>query len=682
MISKIKSDITIEKDKLKKHEIISLVHDDNFQITIKKGQFYQDIYKQYLKKDFGVLFIIPNKTSFHYNLDRDVVHKLKILFNRLDCDIDYNNEITDFHKDIFKSKPFYYIDRQITNNKYMEINCEMFTYKSKNILKMEFIHTNNIKNIDVNASHYFWMEGSSKTKQDDLIKKYDYKDWAINIEDYSKLEPHNYSFKVRMMGFDPDTHQSNEDFKKWFNFYSPASDNQYHGAKIEGYGDGIIPYIDDYCLKFATNETQKGYLKQKDFNPNKNLGRSGQTNAGSIPWKRTVENKVITYKPKQNFLCELIESRENINNEKTLLSLSPIKSQSLVCNNKGYQKTIPFFLLWLSHKYIWTTSDVEINELTTEEQLEKSKEETKKEKELRKKAELEKKKEEKEKLLAQQKAEKEEKKKKKAEQEKLLAQQRAEKEEQEKLIAQQRAEKEEQEKLLAQKKAEKEATEKLIAQQKAEEEEQKKLLAQKKAEEEEQKKLIAQQKAEEEEQKKLLAQQKAEKEKQEKILAQQKAEEEKQKKLLVQQKSSKTNQKLLEAAEEINKEKEELENDMENNYISIAEETNIDKGFCYCLKDPSRPNYRKIGKSAKEKEKLLKQYPARYMPEGIDISQWIPFNNSKLAEEHIFEKLKKYRINNTEWFKFDMHEKKIDKYTHEIFSKYKSFMDNNELEEL
>ena len=212
MISKIKSDITIEEDKLKKHEIISLVHDDNFQITIKKGQFYQDIYKQYLKKDFGVLFIIPMNIWFRHNLDRDVVHKLKILFNRLDCDIDYNNEITDFHKDIFKSKPFYYIDRHITNNKYMEINCEMFTYKAKNILKMTFIHTNNIKDIDVNASHYFWMEGSSKTKQDDLIK-YNYNDWAIDIDDYSKLESHNYSFKVRMMGFDPDTHQSNEDFK-------------------------------------------------------------------------------------------------------------------------------------------------------------------------------------------------------------------------------------------------------------------------------------------------------------------------------------------------------------------------------------------------------------------------------------------------------------------------------------
>ena len=382
MISKIKSDITIEEDNLKSHEIISLVHDDNFQITIKKGQFYQDIYKQYLKKDFGVLFLIPNKVSFHYNLDRDVIHKLKILFNRLDCDIYYNNEITDFHKDIFKIKPFYYIDRQITNNKYMEINCEMFTYKSKNILKMEFIHTNNIKNIDVNDSHYFWMEGSSKMKHDDLIKKYDYYDWAIDIEDYSKLEPHNYSFKVRMMGFDPDTHQSNEDFKKWFNFYSPVHENITHGVKLEGYGDGIIPYIDDHCLKFATNETQKGYLKQKDFNPSKNLGRSGTGRQGTnIPWKRTIGNQVITYKPKQNFLCELIESRENINNEKTILTLPPIKSQTLVCNNKGYQKTIPFFLLWLSHKYIWTTSDVEINELTTEEQLEKSKEETKKEKE-------------------------------------------------------------------------------------------------------------------------------------------------------------------------------------------------------------------------------------------------------------------------------------------------------------
>ena len=31
------------------------------------------------------------------------------------------------------------------------------------------------------------------------------------------------------------------------------------------------------------------------------------------------------------------------------------------------------------------------------------------------------------------------------------------------------------------------------------------------------------------------------------------------------------------------------------------------EGYCYCLYDPSRPNYRKIGKSSKDKNKLVKE---------------------------------------------------------------------------
>ena len=64
------------------------------------------------------------------------------------------------------------------------------------------------------------------------------------------------------------------------------------------------------------------------------------------------------------------------------------------------------------------------------------------------------------------------------------------------------------------------------------------------------------------------------------------------------------------------------------------------------------------------------------MPEGISISQWIPFDNSKLAEEHIFEKLKKNRINDTEWFKFDLNDNEIDLYIENIFTAYKSFIES------
>ena len=65
------------------------------------------------------------------------------------------------------------------------------------------------------------------------------------------------------------------------------------------------------------------------------------------------------------------------------------------------------------------------------------------------------------------------------------------------------------------------------------------------------------------------------------------------------------------------------------------------------------------------------------MPEGINILQWVPFTNSKLAEEHIFEKLKKYRINNTEYFKFvGIDENNIDELIEDIFVKYKSFIED------
>ena len=49
----------------------------------------------------------------------------------------------------------------------------------------------------------------------------------------------------------------------------------------------------------------------------------------------------------------------------------------------------------------------------------------------------------------------------------------------------------------------------------------------------------------------------------------------------------------------------------------------------------------------------MNQYSPRYMPLPIVIIEWTEFDNSTLAEKHIFEKLKKYRVKKTEWFYFD-----------------------------
>jgi hypothetical protein len=670
MISKINSDINIENDKLRKNNIVSLIHDNDFQIMIKTDKFYDDIYRKYLNHKYGVLFIIPNKQHFYHNQDNEIVHKLKLLFNRLDCDINYYNEITSFKKEIFKNKPFYYVDKNIKENRYLECKCEMFTYKNKKGLKMDIIHNNNVKL--ESKPHYFYIPTFRNI--DEIMTKYEYEDWNADIENMDEIEFDNYSFNFRMMGFDPDKHSSNQDFKKWFNYYST-----YH-LKVEGYYDGIIPYIEDYCLKYCTNETQKGYLKQKDFYPSKNLLREGHSGGCSNSWKRRINNKVINYKPKQNFLCELIETRANIDNGNSLLSLNPVKSKTNVCDAKGFPKTIPFFLLWLSHKYLWFTSDEEINELTTEEQLELQKKETEKEKQLKKDAENKLMEEHKQKLLIQQKLEKEklekEEEQKKTEHQKNLkikAQEKAKDEERKKLIQKEKAKKEEQEKIIAQQKAAEEEHKKQLALQKAAEEEHKKQLALQKASEEEHKKQLALQKAAEEEHKKQLAQQKAAEEEHKKQLAQQKAEQEEFKK----KKSMLNNQKLVEVLQETANEKEELENELENEYIPINDEKNVNEGHCYCIVDPTRPNYRKIGKSGKNKEYLQKQYRPRYMPEGVNIIHWVPFNNTKLAEDIIFEKLKQYRINDTEWFKFtDKNEDEMDEFINNIFNKYKEFIED------
>jgi len=564
MLSKINTDINGYG---KKGDIISLIHDNDFKITIRKNEkYYNNIYQNYLGDDNGVLFIIPFNNILTKRDDYSIEHKLKILFNRLDCELYYENANNKYSNNIYKDKPFCYIDSTISGNRYLEIRCEIFTYLKKKILKMNIINSKNIidPNNEINKSkdHYIWI--NTHRNIDEVMQKYEYNDWSINIEDLSKLEPDNYVFNIRMMGFDSDKHSENEDFLKWFKYYTPRKAPT--GTRgIEGYGDGIIPYINNHCLKYSAEASQKGYLKQPNFYPSKRL-LTGHNNWQGVDsgshWKRTLNNKTIIYKKNQNFLCEYIEDI-NTDSEKSILTINPIKSKTGVCDttqSKGCSKTIPFFLLWLSHKYLWDVTE-EVIELTPEEKQ-------------------------------------------------------------------------------------------LIAEQKAEESKKLQLLAEQKAEEERQKKIIAEQQAEVDKKKK-------------------------EKSLIHNQKMQKFIDMQKELMQESNEEKEDLEKSLETDYIPLNDEKNINEGHCYCMFDPTRPNWRKIGKSSKSKDQLEKQYIPRYMPVPINIIQWTAFNNSKLAEEHIFEKLKKYRYNNTEWFIFNNHNNdSIDNLVKQVFNEYEDFINS------
>ena len=137
------------------------------------------------------------------------------------------------------------------------------------------------------------------------------------------------------------------------------------------------------------------------------------------------------------------------------------------------------------------------------------------------------------------------------------------------------------------------------------------------------------------------------------------------------------NQKLIEVIKETQEEKEELEREMENDFVPAKDEKNIKKGHLYCGIDPTRPKIRKIGESGVIKSKLIKQYTPRYMPKGFKINQWVPFDNIKLAENNIFEKLKKYRINKTEYFEFNnMEDTDINNLINNLFNDYKKYIEN------
>ena len=595
VLTKVNSDIQIdESTRICKDDLLTFIHDSNFNIKYEnhpgRNKFYQDIYQQHLNDHYGVLFIVPNNSEIDKSEDEYIIHKLKLLFNRSDCSLIYENKVTSTKKNIFEKKPFYYVDPRIKDNRYLECKCETFTYKDKKILKLDLLEHKDIDpELTTGKSHYFWI--NTHRNGDDEMKKFEYNDWSIPIEDETQLIPENYVFKLRMMSFDPDLHSENQDFIDWFNFYN-------HHTRDNNYGDGIVPYIENQCLRYDNYEGQKKYLKMNDFGPQKTLLRGGGFQGKVAPkqWKRTVKNKLILYKTHQNFLCEYIESK-GVDSEKSILNLNPIKSHTKVCdsqkvNGKGMNKSLPYFFLWLAHKYVWFQASEETISLSQEEQISQLEDKN--------------------------------------------------------VLLQKESEKAKKEAMKAKKEAEKERV-------KAEKERQKAERERKKADEERQNKIMAQEKA------------KLEKTKKEKAIVSNK-------------KISELLQESVTALQETNEESIELKKSIEEDYVPKEDEKNLDKGFCYCLMSPAMPQYRKIGQSSQIKSELKKQYSSRYMPEEVQILEWVSFDNSKLAEKHIFEKLKGYRHGNTEWFKFSPEDPtNTDQMIHKVFNDYKTFMENNTL---
>lgn len=569
VITKVNTDIIIEnKNHIKKDNILTFIHDSNFNINYCDNEtFYNNIYQKNLDDEYGVLFSVPNNSEIDKNEDELIIHKLKLLFNRLDCSFIYSNENTSCYCNIFEKKPFYYVDYRIQNNRYLECDCEIFTYNEKKILRLKIIKQRDIDpELNTGDYHYFWI--ATKKNSEDIIKKYDYNDWKIDIKDESILVPENYKFKLRMMSFDSDEHKNNDDFKKWFNFYS-------HHTTGFNYGDGIVPYIEDQCLRYDNYEGKKKYLS-KDFgmNPTQKIHRGNNYQGQLQPqqWHRiTYSDKKIFYKHHQNYLCEYIEEK-NVDSDKSILNINPIKSYTKVCdsqkkNGKGMNKSLPYFFLWLAHKYVWYEAKTETISKTPTEIISNLEEANKKANNEAKKAKRESKQANKEAKLAKKEAD------------------------------------------IAKKKSEKEK---------------------KRADREEQKKII----------------------------------------------SMNLTDRVSQILKETDIANKELENSIKTEYIAINEEKNISEGSCYCLFDPTRPKWRKIGKSScKLKKDLMNQYSPRYMPLSIDIIEWTEFNNSTLAEKHIFEKLKKYREKKTEWFYFD--NENCDDIIKKCFNDYDTFIKSN-----
>jgi hypothetical protein len=134
---------------------------------------------------------------------------------------------------------------------------------------------------------------------------------------------------------------------------------------------------------------------------------------------------------------------------------------------------------------------------------------------------------------------------------------------------------------------------------------------------------------------------------------------------------------IAEIASRLSEDKIVMEHKIENETIPANDEKNVKSGHCYCLYDPSRPSWRKIGTSEKSNKELLEQYKPRYFPIKPSITKWIPFTDNKFAENAVFKKLEKYRYNGTEWFNFESDTRSqdtIEKITEDAFADVIKFL--------
>jgi hypothetical protein len=591
MISKIKEDIFIEDDgeilKYNKDDIISFVHAKNFYVNIiteKDTNIYKKIYEKFSKNNYGVFFQIPNNKSFEIKL---ISLELKQLFNRFDGKLFLNGN------DILKNRKFYYIDNKIKDTRYLEVKFSLYKHKKSHVMKMDVIENKSINNLTEKT--YYLNIKTVNSKVNENLKLKSIQDWEFKGE-INELKSVNYNFNVRMMSFNPDKHFKKSDFAEWYNFYT--SDGKF-------VGDGILPYIDNICLRYNLDERRKGYIKRegvskveldknggnlipekdKDITENKFYSYTPSLyihrrwgDSEEQKQKHTVSpvilskenDKYIKYKPNQNYLCELIETREMCNNKYSIINKTAKKTESTCTDSsvRGYGQSFPYFLTFLITEYIWFRENEE--NIKTDNYIKKE----------LKKLEIENK-----------------------------------------------------NAINAQKKAE------IIAQ----DEENKRKEVEKIAEN-------------------------IKKEKQ--ILEKEKNIQEMQK-----NKTKLLNKKLIDLVTECKKEEEELKKVVEENYIFKDDEKNVNDGHCYCLKDPTRPMWRKIGYTSQSKEYLLKQYASRFFPLNLEVINWSEYKKVKLAEKNIFEKLNTYRHNKSEWFYFrNIHDNEINKIVNKEFEKVLSFM--------
>jgi len=434
---------------------------------------------------------------------------------------------------------------------------------------MTILNKKNIDNLE-NKVHYFKMNTPRLLKEDDLCDTYD--EWAFE-GDVTECVSDNYYFDVRMMGNNPDNHKSNDDFKKWHSFYTKKG-----GAG--GYGDGILPYIDNNCLRYILKEERKSYCnregvvveqpdgknKKCNLSASKGLYREWTDNHKTTPYVRKINSRHIHYKSNQNYLCELIESRNMVDNKHTIINKPPKKTESRCSDGRGYCQKVPFFLTFMMLEYIWYRDKEETIIQLSPNIMKKH-------------------------------------------------------------------------------------IDNLTSKNKKIEEEKNKAIESKNIAEQTAKKAIE---------------------------AHELAVNEKELEVIKKKKAMLRNEKLAEVLKEQVEEKVELHKDLEDNYIPIEEEKYVDEGHCYCLIDKTRPGWRKVGMTSKSKNELLNQYNkgTRFFPIPLEMIHWCDYKSVKLAEKNIFDKLKKFKYEKTEWFDFkDMNKQSINCLIEEEFLKVKSFMD-------